>query len=114
MLQGPEVRDRLRRVRGVTYAPAPTMVTLKDIARKLGVAPSTVGRALDQGLEGLCVALLAITVTLTVLQVFYRYILGASLAWTEELARFTFVWSVFLGFAVHRPDEREEIGRAHV
>jgi hypothetical protein len=46
MLQGPEVRDRLRRVRGVTYAPAATMVTLKDIARQLGVAPSTVGRSL--------------------------------------------------------------------
>ena len=59
-----------------------------------------VGRGLDRGLEGLCVALLALTVTLTVLQVFYRYMLGASLAWTEELARFTFVWSVFLGFAV--------------
>jgi C4-dicarboxylate transporter DctM subunit len=59
-----------------------------------------VGRGLDRGLEGLCVALLALTVMLTVLQVFYRYMLGASLAWTEELARFTFVWSVFLGFAV--------------
>ena len=46
MLQGPRVRDRLRRVRGVTYAPAATMVTLKDIARQLGVAPSTVGRSL--------------------------------------------------------------------
>jgi DNA-binding LacI/PurR family transcriptional regulator len=46
MLQGPEVRDRLRRARGVTYARAATMVTLKDIARQLGVAPSTVGRVL--------------------------------------------------------------------
>ena len=46
MLQGPEAPDRLRRVRGVTYAPAATMVTLKDIARQLGVARSTVGRTL--------------------------------------------------------------------
>jgi len=46
MLQGPEARDRLRRVHGVTYAPAATMVTLKDIARQLGVARSTVGRTL--------------------------------------------------------------------
>lgn len=46
MLQGPEARDRLRRVRGVTYAPAATMVTFKDIARQLGVARSAVGRTL--------------------------------------------------------------------
>lgn len=46
MPQGPRVRDRLRSVRGVTYAPAATMVTPKNIARQLGVAPSTVGRAL--------------------------------------------------------------------
>jgi LacI family transcriptional regulator len=46
MLQVPEARDRLRRVHGVTYAPAATMVTLKDIARQLGVARSTVGRTL--------------------------------------------------------------------
>jgi hypothetical protein len=36
MLQGPEVRDRLRRARGVTYARAATMVTLKNIARQRG------------------------------------------------------------------------------
>ena len=67
---------------------------------RLPTALRRIARQLDVGLEGLCVALLAITVSLTVLQVFYRYILGASIAWTEELARFAFVWSVFLGFAV--------------
>jgi DNA-binding LacI/PurR family transcriptional regulator len=46
MLQVPEARDRLRRVHGVTYAPAATMVTLKDIARQLGAARSAVGRNL--------------------------------------------------------------------
>lgn len=64
------------------------------------------GTALDRGLESLCVALLAATVVLTVVQVLFRYVLGASIAWTEELARFAFVWSVFLGFAVLTGRER--------
>ena len=32
-----------------------------------------------------------------VLQVVSRYVLGLPLAWTEELARYCFVWAVFIG-----------------
>ena len=30
-------------------------------------------------------------------QVFFRYVLNASLTWSEELSRFTFVWIIYLG-----------------
>ena len=32
-----------------------------------------------------------------ILQVFYRYVLGSSLSWSEESARFLFIWVVMLG-----------------
>ena len=51
-------------------------------------------------LGGLCVAMLAATVLLTVLQVVFRYVLDSPLSWSEELARWLFVWSVFLGCAL--------------
>ena len=33
-------------------------------------------------------------------QVFYRYVLEAPLPWTEELARYLFVWAAMLAAAV--------------
>lgn len=33
-------------------------------------------------------------------QVFYRYVIHASLSWSEEAARFLTVWTVFLGVAI--------------
>ena len=51
-------------------------------------------------LGGLCVAMLATTVLLTVLQVVFRYALDSPLSWSEELARWLFVWSIFLGCAL--------------
>lgn len=35
-----------------------------------------------------------------ILQVLVRATLGSSLAWTEELSRYTFLWSVYLGAAL--------------
>ena len=46
----------------------------------------------------LCVLLVCI-VTVTFLQVVSRYVLQTSLAWTEELARFMFIWLAALGSA---------------
>ena len=46
----------------------------------------------------LCVLLVAI-VTVTFTQVLFRYVFQLSLAWTEELARFIFMWLASLGAA---------------
>ncbi|MBL6946071.1 MAG: TRAP transporter small permease [Rhodospirillales bacterium] len=58
---------------------------------------------LDHGVRfGLRWALIALMVAMTVivfLQVVFRYALDAPLGWSEELARFVFVWITFLGAA---------------
>jgi len=41
--------------------------------------------------------LLVVLVVCLGLQVFYRYVLGDSPTWTEELSRMCFVWIVYLG-----------------
>jgi TRAP-type C4-dicarboxylate transport system permease small subunit len=44
----------------------------------------------------LCIALVFITFT----EVFFRYVLNHSLFWSEELARYTFIWIVFIGASI--------------
>lgn len=78
------------------------MAELADEARALGTVHPGI-RALqriDIALEWLCVALLTSTVILTATQVVYRYVLNDALSWSEELARWLFVWAIFLGMAV--------------
>lgn len=48
----------------------------------------------------LIVAIFTVMIGACVLQVFTRYALNNSLSWTEELARYTFIWSNFLGAAI--------------
>lgn len=47
----------------------------------------------------ICVALLSVMTTVLAVQVFMRYIMQASLSWSEELARYMFVWLVYLGIS---------------
>ncbi|MFB5662253.1 TRAP transporter small permease [Alteribacillus sp. HJP-4] len=51
-------------------------------------------------LELLMFLFLVITVFVTFLQVFYRYVLGQSLAWSQEFVLITFVYAVLLGAVV--------------
>ena len=50
----------------------------------------------------------AVTVAVTLLQVMFRYGLDSSLSWSEELARYLFIWVIFLGIA-----SAARRGRAH-
>ncbi len=58
-------------------------------------------RLFDRALETICLTLLVGTVVIALTQVFFRYVLNASLAWPEEVARWSFVWLVFLGMALN-------------
>ena len=51
-------------------------------------------------LEYLLALLLLVSVLLIVAQVFTRYVMHAPLGWTEQSARFLFIWMMTLGVAV--------------
>ncbi len=50
--------------------------------------------------EFLCSVLLSILMIMIMVQVFCRYILLFSFSWNEELARFVFIWLVYLGVSL--------------
>lgn len=43
----------------------------------------------------------------SLIQVFFRYVLSNSLSWSEELARILFVWATYLGIAVVSRDKEQ-------
>ncbi|MBI1201271.1 MAG: TRAP transporter small permease subunit [Rhodopseudomonas sp.] len=51
-------------------------------------------------LGALSVAAFAVMVVLAAMAVFFRFVVNSSLAFPEEVVRYLFVWSVFLGAAV--------------
>lgn len=56
----------------------------------------------------LLVCSLIFTVVLVFLQVILRYVFGSSLSWSEELARYIFIWQIWMGTSVAQRD------RSHV
>ncbi|MCR4431290.1 MAG: TRAP transporter small permease [Tepidanaerobacteraceae bacterium] len=54
--------------------------------------------------EYLLVLLIGAMIAVTFAQVFFRFVLNSPLAWSEELARYLFVWITFIGasIALHR------------
>lgn len=54
-----------------------------------------------EGLVNVLLVILMMTMFVSVcLQVFFRYVLESPLSWSEELARYAFVWISFLGAAM--------------
>lgn len=50
----------------------------------------------DKIVREICIFLMFVMLALVLLQVVSRYFLPVSLSWTEELARFTMLWLIFL------------------
>ena len=46
------------------------------------------------------IAISTLMIVVTLAQVIFRYVVSAPLPWSEELARYCFVWIVFLGGAI--------------
>jgi len=55
---------------------------------------------LYNALLNLCAILFLVIIFATVTGVLFRYVLDSPLTWTDELARFSLLWMVFLGAAV--------------
>jgi TRAP-type C4-dicarboxylate transport system permease small subunit len=49
--------------------------------------------------EAIVVALMALMSILIGVQIFMRYVVGASLSWSEELSRYFFIWATYIGIA---------------
>ena len=50
--------------------------------------------------EGVMGALLCGMVVIMIVQIFFRYVLGMSLSWSEEITRYLFVWSAFMSVSL--------------
>ena len=62
---------------------------------------------LDENLEKiLCLILFGAMIILAILQVTFRFVLNYSLDWTEELARYCFIGSIYAGAALGVKDEQ--------
>ncbi len=57
-------------------------------------------RGVDRGADALLVGLYLAVVGVVLVAVFCRYVLNRSLAWSDELVRYAFVWFTLLGGAV--------------
>ncbi len=57
-------------------------------------------RWLDEYAEEVLLFILSvIAVVIVFIQVFMRFVMGSSLAWSEELARYCFIWLVYIGIS---------------
>lgn len=54
----------------------------------------------DNIIKYVAIAAFSVMSVLIILQVIFRYLLGSSLSFSEELARFLFIWSSMLGAAM--------------
>ena len=65
----------------------------------------TIFKILRKALYGISVVAMIVMLAIIFMQVITRYIFGFSFEWSEELARFLFVWVVFLGSALIMGEE---------
>lgn len=49
--------------------------------------------------ETICIILMSVMTIIIFIQVIMRYVMHNSLSWSEELARYCFVWLIYIGVA---------------
>jgi TRAP-type C4-dicarboxylate transport system permease small subunit len=57
-------------------------------------------RIAERAIDVLAIAAFSGILLCVLLQVFFRYVLSDPLVWSEELARYLFIWCAFLGWIV--------------
>lgn len=60
----------------------------------MNIMPKSRVPKIEEFVSSMALVLMAV---ITAVQVFNRYVLGNSLDWSEELARYLFIWSVYVG-----------------
>ena len=65
--------------------------------KKLSVLVSAAAGVIDKAATWLLFLLLLVMTCITFAQVVTRYVFNFSITWSEELARFLFIWSIFAG-----------------
>lgn len=60
----------------------------------------TITKAVNRGIEGLLFCGMCVLILVTFLQVLCRFVLKIPVSWSEEVARLSFVWMIFLGSAL--------------
>lgn len=73
---------------------------LRGQAARSGYALKAARLLWRYGAETVVALLVTVMVSTIILQVYCRFVLGNPLSWSEELARYAFVWITFLGAAV--------------
>jgi TRAP-type transport system small permease protein len=74
---------------------------MADTSRSGKREEQTMGwRVLDRTLNLVVCVIYAVLTLIAFAQVVVRYLLGGSIPWSEEAARFLFIWLAFLGFSV--------------
>ena len=49
--------------------------------------------------ETICIILMSVMTIIIFIQVIMRYVMHNSLSWSEELARYCFIWLIYIGVA---------------
>ncbi|WP_152192108.1 TRAP transporter large permease [Georgenia satyanarayanai] len=85
----------------MTHPPDKPLV-LEDIAESEALPPArdtrlSLLRQFDRAIDILAALLLIMMVSVSIVQVFMRYVLGSPLPWPEEMARWAFLWLVMIG-----------------
>lgn len=70
------------------------------IIKPLGGKYMSILKKIDKHIEEwILVTLLTVSLTSITLQICMRFIFGNSLSWSEELARYCFIWLIYIGIA---------------